>query len=198
MSYFDKYTDDKFRDLPDGRSLFYPKGPKGLGYLIPDEQTRTRLERAMKALGFVGAALVFGAGQHIFSRAGVWWHWIPPLLLVPVANWYIARWASEHFQEIYEPYVFGASEERQLDEDSYLKLWAVAIGAVVCVAAGVVIFVQHPAPWVRWAGLGIGLLFGLFVPLALQDIQRKRELDQQQRERNQEWSARSGSRHRFW
>lgn len=198
MSYFDKYTDDKFRDLPNGRSVFYPKGPDGPGYIIPDEQTRTRLERAIKALGIVAAALVFGAGQYIFSRAGVWWHWMPPLLLVPVANWYIARWASENFQQVYEPYAFDATEERQLGEDSYVKLWAVAIGAALCVAAGVVIFVQHPAPWVRWAGLAIGVLFGLLIPLALQDIQRKRELDQQQRERKQEWSARSDSRRRFW
>lgn len=198
MGYFDKYTDDKFRDLSDGRSVFYPKGPDGPGYLIPDEQTRRRLERVVKALGLVGAALVFGAGQYFFSRAGVWWHWIPPLLLVPAANWYIARWASEHFQEVYEPYNFDATEARQLGEDSYGKLWAVAIGAAVCVAAGIVTFVQHPAPWVRWTALAIGVLSGLFIPVALQDIQRKREFDRQQRERKQEWSGRSGSRHRFW
>lgn len=198
MSFFDKYTDDKFRDLPEGRSVFYPKGPDGPGYLIPDERTRTRLERTIKAVGMVGAALVFGAGQYIFSRTGVWWHWIPAVLLVPVVNWYIARWASEHFQEIYEPYAFDATEERRLGEDSYVKLWAVAAGAIVCVAVGVVIFVQHPSPWVRWAGLAIGVLFGLFIPLALQNIQRKRELDKQQRERTDEWSGRSGSRRRFW
>jgi hypothetical protein len=198
MSYFDKYTDDKFRDLPDGQSVFYPKGPDGPGYHIPDERTRARLERAIKLLGIVGAALVFGAGQYVFSQSGVWWHWILPLLLVPVANWYIARWASEHYQEVYEPYAFDATEARQLGEDSYVKLWTVAIGGAACVAGGVVIFVQHPTPWVRWAGLAIGVLFGLFIPLALQDIQRKRELDQQQRERNQEWSTRSDSRHRFW
>jgi hypothetical protein len=193
MGYFDKYTDDKFRDLPDGQSVFYPKGSDGPGYLIPDDRTRTRLERAIKTTGFAGAALVFGAGQFILSRAGVWWHWIPPLLFVPVANWYIARWASEHFQPVYEPYVFDATEERRLGEDSYVKLWAVAIGAALCVIAGVVMFVQHASPWMRWSGLAIGMVSGLFIPLALQDIQRKRQLDTQQRERTKAWSARSGS-----
>lgn len=198
MGYFDKYSDDKFRDLPDGRSVFYPKGPHGAGYLIPDDRTRTRLERAIKLLGFVGAALAFGTGQFIFSRAGVWWHWLPLLLAVPVANWYITRWASEHFQEVYEPYVFAATEARQLGEDSYARLWAVAIGAALCVAAGIVIYVQQPSPWVRWAGLATGVFAGLFIPLALQDIERKRELDKQQRERTQAWLGPSGSRRRFW
>jgi hypothetical protein len=198
MGYLDKYTADKFRGQRDGRTVFYPKGPDGPGYLLPDERTRERLERVLKAIGVVGAALLFAAGRFSFLRDGRWWLLIPPLLFLPAAQWYVGRYASEHFPEVYQPYVFDAAEARQIGEDGYVKLWAVAIGAALGVAAGVVVFVRHPSPWARWSGLAIGILFGLFVPIALQNIQRKRELDRQKRERTDAWLMRPGSRRRFW
>jgi hypothetical protein len=64
---FEKWVGDRFKDLPDGRAIFPPRGRDWPGHLVPDQETRTRIERWYMAIGAI-AAVASLLPAHLISR----------------------------------------------------------------------------------------------------------------------------------
>lgn len=118
MRIFDGYVKERFRQLPDGRTLFLPKGEDGPAYLVPDEATRDWLERQLKTSGVVMAVLAAMLGRFLYFRGAFRW---PMLLAIPVilwAKWRIAALAAERLEEIHDARRFERPLQHSLYEDS--------------------------------------------------------------------------------
>lgn len=189
MGFLDRYTNDHFKRLGDGRTVFMPAGSDGPAYLIPDDATRAQYERMLKVTGLLGTALVLGLGNFLFRGGGHSWHWLVPLVVLPVLHWHIGRRAAEHLQPIHESTLFDAPDNSRFREYSYFRLWTLGAGALVCVIAGVALFADDQPAWLRWTGLTIALLAALTLPITVQDIHRKR--DERARERTDTWTESS-------
>ena len=181
MGFLDKFTEDHFKVLSDGRTVFLPKGTGGPAYLVPDEATRKRYERLIQVGGWIGSGLLVIAGKFAFRDGTFNWQWAALLLLVPAWSWYIGRHAAERLQEVHDASLFSVPPS-QMSEFNAFRSWALAAGALLCLVGGLAISVQHPAAWVRWVGMAIALAAALTIPIALQELQRKRELDARGRE----------------
>jgi len=186
MGFLDKYTEDRFKVLPDGRTVFLPKGVGGPAYLVPDEATRERYERLIKFGGVVASVVIVTAGKLVYRDGAFNWYWAALLLAVPAWPWYIGRQAAEHLQEVHDASMFDAPAS-ETSEFNALRSWALAGGAMLCLVAGIAISVQHPTAWIRWAGIAIALVAALTIPIALQDLQRKREIESREKERTSGW-----------
>jgi hypothetical protein len=202
MSFLDRFTHDHFRVLSDGRTIFLPKGPDGPSYLVPDDTTRQRLERSLKASGVLVTLLAVALGKFLFTRGTFHWLWLLAIPVMAFLKWRTAARAAEQLQEYHDSQMFEQVPEPSLAEDSRWQSWTLAGGAATAVAAGVVMFVAYPVRWVQWVGLLIAAVSAWFVQLALQDIRRSRALhrraaDWHTQRRTHTWSGRSGNRRRF-
>ena len=186
MGLLDKYLEDRFRVLPDGRTVFMPKGASGPAYLVPEEATRKRFEGLVKFGGVVTSLLLFSAAKLVFHNDTFNWQWAALLLFVPVWPWWVARYADEQLHPVHDASLFEAPNT----EDPEYKgayLWARATAAVGVVVVGLVFSIQAPVAWVRWLSLAAAFVAAMTLPFTINDLQRKRELDGRGRERAGGW-----------
>ena len=181
MSFLDRYTDDKFKVLPDGRTLFLPKGDSGPVYLIPDETTRTKFESLLKVGGVLASAALVAGGKLAFQDDGFHWQWAALLLVVPVWSWHVERTAAEQLQELHHASIFAAPPAPP-SEFSLLRLSIFAIAATAGVIAGLATSIWNPASIIGWVGLALSVLAAFALMITLQDIQRTREAGQREHE----------------
>ena len=186
MRLLDKFLEDRFRVLRDGRTVFMPSGAGGPIYLIPDEATRKQFEGFLKVGGLLGSALFFGVAKLIYQDGVINWGWAALMLAYPFWTWWVARRAAETLQEVHDASVFNPPTTRSA-EFGGATLWVRAVGALVCLVAGLAISVQHPSAWMRWVGLAVAFAAALTIPITIQEIERKREIESRDHERAGGW-----------
>jgi hypothetical protein len=202
MGFFDRFTDERFRQLADGRTIFLPKGADGPAYLVPEDGTRERLERRLKATGLVAMVMAVALGKFLYFRGTFHWRLLLMIPVIVFVKWSVAAHAAEQLQEIHDTRLFEQGPEPIPADDSGWQSWALVVGASIAAAAGVAMFVSHSAIWVQWAGFIIAAVSAWFVLLAFQDIRRSREIHRQHADRTlygrtHQWPGKSGTRRRF-
>jgi len=82
MGYFDGLAEAIFKKTSDGRSIFYPWGILGKGYIVPDAMTKQKLINFTKRQYIVLLPFVIGVGVFV--------GWIWACVLLPVYFlWYL-------------------------------------------------------------------------------------------------------------
>jgi hypothetical protein len=155
LLFLGKTEGKRFVVLGDGRTLYVPLGRRGPVYLVPDEETRQRLEWRFKVADRI-AAVALGGGTLLAMLARAW-------LLVPVLialGALLPRWmdrvVAESLPEAHDPDARLAAERHQPGATSLVQRLVGLGGAAALMGYGLY-------RWTNYGGLSdfraLGALF---------------------------------------
>lgn len=163
-----------FKDLPDGRSVFYPRGPGSRGYQIADWRLRDRIERRLRFVHFLNLALMLGVSQAVVRAPGRWW-WLATIFLPPHIEGWLMRSAAEGLNESDEPYTPAERFKRVLDKARWGGLLALLAISLIFLLGGAWMLTDGPQ-W-RKPGAGVVALGAACTAASVWLIRRKRQLE---------------------
>ncbi len=142
MGYFDALTSGSFKTTESGQKLFFPWGPLGSGYVVPSAE-QVQLLRGRLKIYYVVTLIVTIVAVELGGPFGG--AVALPILLVPYVFWVrvqcrgLARTAAKL---TYTETILG-----QVRGQSALRLWALELGSLLFVSAGLLILVEDLAKW---------------------------------------------------
>jgi hypothetical protein len=153
MGYFDGLTDGLFKSDHEGKTLFYPWGVLGKGFILPNSDKKQEIRRFVKLYYVVSLPLVLLTGITVgwlYSFALV-----PPLIL-----WYWLRVNRllASVSTTTEKLKIGEAYRSSARSHNLSTLWFLEVASLLFVVSGIFILFISPHNW--FAGLMSVIFFG--------------------------------------
>ena len=139
MGYFDGLVASGFKKDNSGRTLYYPFGTFGRGYVILDDNKEKRIRSSLKRFYFISLPILIGTGM-IFG----WLYAI--FLLIPVLLWAILlpKLLVKGLQPCSTKMKVSDSIESSAEAHSRGMLWFLFIGGSLFTLMGLFILISDP------------------------------------------------------
>ena len=145
MGYFNGITDIYFKTEDKGRTLFYPWGVFGRGYILPDESKRQKIREFKKRYHMVSIPCFATIAVAIL------YGWVGCFIIIPIFPlWYFFR-TAQLLKGV--PSVtgtkMGLKESFEISSKSHniIILWLMLIVSVLFTIAGIITFIFDKSAW---------------------------------------------------
>jgi hypothetical protein len=118
MRFFNQIINSSFKKDSNGRTVYFPFGIFGMGYIVSSENEKHKIEYFIKRILFISFSLIIGIGV----GAG----WIFSFLLLPIIaiwHYFAIKRITNTLELSNEKLIYGESLKQASIDYSFEKLW---------------------------------------------------------------------------